>query len=178
MASCSACSVRSSSSIPYGLPKPLDSSRSDSFATRSSRSRSSSSSPVYFVYLYFMLRTAIGDGVNWRIRECTSSIHQFTNSPIPQVSVVILLLPRRNPNLLVDRRLLAPRRPARRGFRGGVAALVGAADLLLCAEALEDEIDRGRDERPWRAARQAGFLRQIEKALHAARLHEHLVGRR
>ena len=37
----------------YGLPKPLASSRSDSFATRSSRSRSSSSSPVYFVYRYF-----------------------------------------------------------------------------------------------------------------------------
>src|SRR5262245_4591397 len=178
MASCSACSVRSSSSIPYGLPKPLDSRRSDSFATRSSRSRSSSSSPVYFVYLYFMLRATIGDVVNWRMREFTSLIHQFTHSPIPQFSVVILLLPRRNPNLVVDRRLLAPRRAARRGFRGGVAALVGAADLLLCTKALEDEIDRRRDERSWRAARQAGFLRQIEKPLHAARLRDHLVGRR
>jgi hypothetical protein len=32
---------------PYGLPNPLASSRSDNFETRSSRSGSSSRSPVY-----------------------------------------------------------------------------------------------------------------------------------
>src|SRR5580765_1984791 len=49
--------VRSSSESPYvllnGERKPLDSNRSDSFSIRSSRSRSSSGSPVYFEYLYF-----------------------------------------------------------------------------------------------------------------------------
>ena len=52
MASCSACMVRSSSSSdgsPHGSLKPLDSSMSESFETRSSRSISSSSFPVYFV---------------------------------------------------------------------------------------------------------------------------------
>src|SRR5262245_47396969 len=56
MASCRACIVRSSSSsfgAPHGLLKPLDNSRSESFDTRSSRSISSSRSPVYFVYLNF-----------------------------------------------------------------------------------------------------------------------------
>jgi hypothetical protein len=51
MASCSACIVRSSSVSDgsQGLLKPLDSSRSDSFETRSSRSISSIRSPVNFV---------------------------------------------------------------------------------------------------------------------------------
>src|SRR5215813_11056691 len=48
-------SLSSSMGAPHGLLKPLESSRSDSFDTRSSRSISSSKSPVYFVYLNFTL---------------------------------------------------------------------------------------------------------------------------
>src|SRR5262245_63846992 len=114
IASCSACIVRSSSSMPYGLPNPLDSSRSDSLDTRSSRSRSSNASPVNFVYRYFMS---------------------------PDTSVVILLLPARNPNLLVHRLFFASRRPPLRLFDGGVAALVSTADLLLRVEPFEHEVD-------------------------------------
>src|SRR5881394_1580085 len=137
IASCSACIVRSSSSMAYGLPNPLDSSRSDSLDTRSSRSRSSRASPVNFVYRYFMR------------------------------SVVVLLLPARNPNLLVHRLLFTSRRPPLRLFDGGVAALFGAADLLLRVEAFEHEVDRGRDRRCGRALRQPGTLRQLANALQA-----------
>src|SRR5262245_34997794 len=136
IASCSACIVRSSSSMAYGLPNPLDSSRSDSLDTRSSRSRSSNASPVNFVYRYF-------------------------------TSVVILLLPARNPNLLVNRLFFASRRPPLRLFDGGVAALVSAADLLLRVEAFEHEVDRGRDGRCGRALRQPGTLSQLADALQA-----------
>src|SRR4030095_12939915 len=119
IASCSACIVRSSSSIAYGLPNPLDKSRSDSFATRSSRSRSSSSSPVNFVYRYFKSRI-----------------------PNPETLVVVLLLAPRHLDFFFHRRLLAARgRAPRRGVGGGVAALVAPADLLLRAEALEHEVD-------------------------------------
>src|SRR5438132_13169379 len=96
--------------------------------------------------------TAIAQLVNSRVGELVnpeaSSTHQRVfNSPTLQLSVVVLLLPRRDSNLLVDRRFLAPRRAARRGFGGGVAALFAPADLLLRVQAFEDEIDRRCDER-------------------------------
>src|SRR5580765_7243600 len=118
IASCSACIVRSASSIPCGLPKPLASSRSESFETRSSRSRSSSGSPVYFVYLYF---------------KCLAVSSQL--------SVVVLLLRPWDLEAFFDGWFLATRgRTPRCGFGGGVATLVAPADLLLSVEAFEHEV--------------------------------------
>src|SRR5438093_11126433 len=86
-------------------------------------------------------------------------------APSPLTSVVVLLLPARNPNLLVHRLFFTTRRPPLRLFDGGIAALIGAADLLLRVEAFEHEVDRGRDGRCGRALRQPGTLRQLADAL-------------
>src|SRR5258706_489370 len=109
MASWSACIVRSASSMPCGFAKPLDNRRSESFATRPTISNSSASSGVFLLFFY-------------------------STCPVPTSNpplVVILLLSRWDADLFVDRLLLAARRPARRGFRGGVPAILAAADLLL-----------------------------------------------
>src|SRR5437588_4966224 len=140
IASCSACIVRSSSSVAYGLPKPLASSRSDSFATRSSRSRSSSSSPVYFVYRYFTACVLL---------------------PTPYSLVVILLLRARHRNRIIHRLFFAARALTRRRLGGRVAPVVAAADLPLRVQALEDEIDRGGGRRRRRAGREAGVFGQL-----------------
>src|SRR4029079_9082956 len=71
-------------------------------------------------------------------------------------SVVILLLRGRHLEALVDYRLFAALIAARSGFRGGVAALVAATDLLLRVQSLEHEVDRRRDHRSGRAAFEAG----------------------
>src|SRR5471032_1080955 len=93
-------------------------------------------------------------------------------------SVVVLLLPLRNADLFVDRHILAARAAARRGFRGGVAAVVAAADFLLRVEPLEHEVDGRRHGRRGRAAGDARALGQLADALYAARFGDHLVRRR
>src|SRR5580765_1999844 len=152
IASCSACIVRSASSIPCGLPKPLASRRSESFETRSSRSRSSSGSPVYFVYLYF------------KFLVLTS-----------QFSVVVLLLRARNLEALFGGCLFPARGAARRRLGGGVAAVVAPADLLLRVEPFEHEVDRRRDR--GRTGVRLHPLGEIEQALDAARLLDHVFRR-
>src|SRR3954464_3407839 len=167
IASCSACIVRSSSLWPCGLPKPLDSSRSDSFETRSSRSSSSSASPVNFVYRYF------------NPSPQSPAPSSQSPAPSPQDLVVILFLPRRHPDLLVDRRLLAPGAASGRGrLPRRVAALFAAADFLLRVQSFEDEVDRRGDRRrgsPWR---EASVRRQLAEPLDAARLTDPVVSRR
>src|SRR5690349_10874638 len=170
IASCSACIVRSSSFMPCGLPKPLASSRSESFDTRSSRSRSSRSSPVNLVYRYFMNHAGNG-------RSALGLQLPVPSSQSPTL-VVILLLAVRDSDVLVERRLFAARAAARRRFGRGVAALVAAADLLLCVQAFENEVDRRRERWGGDARRQTGALCQLAQALHAAGLRDHIVGRR
>src|SRR4029450_3259873 len=153
MASCSAWSVRSASSIPYGLPKPLDSRGWERFATRSSRSSSSSSSPVNLVYRYFM-----------------------TLGPR---SVVVLLLSCRQPDLFVHRRFFTATGPPRRDFVGGVAALFAPADFFLGAQPLEHEVDGRRDGRCSCSRGETGPLGQLAEALHTACSRDNLLsGRR
>src|SRR6266705_2728212 len=139
MASCSACSVLSSSSVAYGLPNPLDSSRSGRRATRSSRSRSSSSSPVNFVYRYFTRRTYHGGrrgrgGSLLPTDRIFPPVLRVLRGEIMTVTqthsqlVVVFFLAARDLQLFFELLLLAPRRAPRCGFSGDVAAVVGAAD--------------------------------------------------
>src|SRR5436190_12357857 len=130
IASCSACIVRSSSDSPYMPPNgdrnPLESSRSDSFSIRSSRSRSSSGSPVYFEYLYF-------------------TSFQFPASSF-EFLVVVLLLPSRQRQSFVHVSFRgAARRPSLRLLGRVIAAVVATADFFLCVETFQDDVDRGRE---------------------------------
>src|SRR5688572_24647062 len=133
MASCSACIVRSSSlslELPHGLLKPLVSSRSDSFDTRSSRSISSSRSPVYFVYLNF------------------NGFYQPPTTTKNNQSVVVLLAlasGRGHRRFVLERDRLASR-PSRCRVGAVIAALLAAADLLRRVHPLEHEVDAGGEE--------------------------------
>src|SRR4051794_38454927 len=92
-------------------------------------------------------------------------------------SVVVLLLPRRHADLLVDHRLLAPCAATRRGgFGRRVAALFTAADLFLRVQALEDEIDGRCDGRSGSAGLEAGVRRKLPEPLNSAGLSDHIVG--
>src|SRR5687767_11938579 len=129
MASCRACIDRSSSpsdGSPHGLLNPLERSRSDSFDTRSSRSISSSRSPVYFVYRYFTASSRRASGL---------------------LSVVVLLLPPSRQRRVRRECGFSRDRPPYGRLRRVVAALVAAADLLERVQALENEIDAGCQQR-------------------------------
>src|SRR5713101_4946956 len=95
-----------------------------------------------------------------------------------RVLVVILLLPRRHPDVFVERGFFPARAAARRGFGGGVAAIVAAADLFLGVQPLEDEVEGRCDGRGGRAAWETGLRGQLAQPLHAARPGDHFVGGR
>src|SRR5215210_2227016 len=114
MASCSAC-IEWPSSSPgraYGSLKPLDSSMSESFDSRSSRSTPSRSSGLYLEYRYFM-----------------------------DASVVILLLAAGHRDVPVEHRLCLGSGWTARLLDPLVVKVVRPADLLLCVESFEDEVD-------------------------------------
>src|SRR5712691_2706790 len=92
-----------------------------------------------------------------------------------QPLVVILLLPARQRDWVVDLLLLAPRAAPWRRFGGGVPAILAAADLALRVQPFEHEVDGRRDRRRGRAGHEARMLRELAQALNTARLRDHLV---